>query len=191
MKRNLTLGSLFSGSGGFELAGTLAGITPVWNSEIESFPIRVTHKRFPNTRHYGNVKNISGKTLEPVDIITFGSPCQNLSMAGNRQGLEGKESGLFREAIRIIREMGKNQEPLSWTKEIPFLLRGEPLTPNLGESPNAVEESSLSRILQDKVPCKYYLSRKACPGILRRAEARGKELPGLLREALIRQAQFA
>ena len=105
MKRNLTLGSLFSGSGGFELAGTLAGITPVWNSEIEPFPIRVTHKRFPNTRHYGNVKNISGKTLEPVDIITFGSPCQNLSMAGNRQGLEGKESGLFREAIRIIREM--------------------------------------------------------------------------------------
>ena len=78
---------------------------------------------------------------------------------------------------------GKNQEPLSWTKEIPFLLRGEPLTPNFGESPNAVEESSLSRILQDKVPCKYYLSRKACLGILRRAEARGKELPGLLRDA--------
>ena len=74
---NLTLGSLFSGSGGFELAGLLAGITPVWNSEIEPFPILVTHKRLPQVRHYGDVSKLTGFELPPVDIITFGSPCQD------------------------------------------------------------------------------------------------------------------
>lgn len=86
--RNLTLGSLFDGSGGFPLAGLLAGIVPVWSSEIEPFAIRVTEKRLP-----------------PVDIITFGSPCQDMSIAGKRTGLSGNRSSLFHEAIRIIREM--------------------------------------------------------------------------------------
>lgn len=106
MKRKLTMGSLFSGSGGFELASVLAGITPVWASEIEPFPIRVTTKRLPNMKHYGDVSAISGAEVPPVDIITFGSPCQDLSTAnGNRQGLAGSRSGLFLEAIRIIKEM--------------------------------------------------------------------------------------
>ena len=69
----LTLGSLFSGSGGFELAGILAGITPVWSSEIEPFAIRVTTKRLPQVKHYGDVSSVSGAELTPVDIITFGS----------------------------------------------------------------------------------------------------------------------
>lgn len=101
----LKLGSLFDGSGGFPLAGMLEGIKPVWSSEIEPFPIRVTTKRLPQVRHYGDVSRMDGSQLEPVDIITFGSPCQDLSLAGKRQGLDGSRSGLFYEAVRIIREM--------------------------------------------------------------------------------------
>ncbi len=103
--KSLTLGSLFSGSGGFELGALLAGIKPVWNSEIEPFPIRVTTKRLPNVRHYGDVSLLNGVELEPVDIITFGSPCQDMSVAGKRSGLDGERSGLFYEAIRIVKEM--------------------------------------------------------------------------------------
>ena len=103
--KQLTLGSLFDGSGGFPLAGMLAGIIPVWASEVEPFPIRVTTKRLPSVKHYGDVSVLSGSELEPVDIITFGSPCQDLSVAGKRAGLEGERSGLFHEAVRIVKEM--------------------------------------------------------------------------------------
>ena len=103
--RNLTLGSLFDGSGGFPLAGLLAGIVPVWSSEIEPFPIRVTEKRLPQVQHFGNISGLHGAKLPPVDIITFGSPCQDMSIAGKRTGLSGSRSSLFHEAIRIIREM--------------------------------------------------------------------------------------
>ena len=105
MKRTLTLGSLFSGSGGFELGGILAGVTPVFASEIEPFAIRVTTKRLPGVKHYGDVSRLDGAKLPPVDIITFGSPCQDMSIAGKRAGLDGSRSGLFHEAIRIIKEM--------------------------------------------------------------------------------------
>ena len=104
-KETLTLGSLFSGSGGFELAGILSGIQPVWNSEIEPFAIRVTTKRLPGVQHFGDVSSLSGHDLPPVDIITFGSPCQDMSVAGKRAGLDAERSGLFHQAIRIIREM--------------------------------------------------------------------------------------
>ena len=103
--KTLTLGSLFSGSGGFELAGMLAGIEPIWASEIEPYPIRVTTKRLPQVRHYGDVAKLNGADLPPVDIITFGSPCQDMSVAGKRTGLAGEQSGLFHEAIRIVKEM--------------------------------------------------------------------------------------
>ena len=103
--RNLTLGSLFDGSGGFPLAGLLAGIVPVWSSEIEPFAIRVTEKRLPQVQHFGNISGLHGAKLPPVDIITFGSPCQDMSIAGKRTGLSGSRSSLFHEAIRIIREM--------------------------------------------------------------------------------------
>ena len=104
-KKPLTLGSLFDGSGGFPLGGLLAGITPVWASEIEPFPIRVTTKRLPFMKHYGNISAMDGGKIEPVDIITFGSPCQDMSVAGRRDGLDGKRSSLFYEAVRIIKEM--------------------------------------------------------------------------------------
>ena len=103
--KNMTLGSLFDGSGGFPLGGLLCGITPVWASEIEPFPIRVTTKRLPFVKHYGDIKRLNGADLEPVDIITFGSPCQDMSIAGKRDGLGGSRSNLFFEAVRIIKEM--------------------------------------------------------------------------------------
>ena len=101
----LTLGSLFDGIGGFPLAGIYAGMNPIWASEIEPFPIRVTRKRLPFMRHYGDIHKLHGEELEPVDVITFGSPCQNLSVAGKRAGLQGEQSSLFFEAVRIIKEM--------------------------------------------------------------------------------------
>lgn len=109
----MKLGSLFDGSGGFPLAGSLCGIEPVWAAEVEPYPIAVTTSRFPKMRHLGSVTDIDGAKVEPVDIITFGSPCQDLSVAGKRAGLkheangdeETTRSGLFMEAVRIIREM--------------------------------------------------------------------------------------
>ena len=103
--KNLTLGSLFDGSGGFPLGGMLAGITPVWASEIEPFAIRVTSKRMPFMKHYGDISQMDGSKIEPVDIITFGSPCQDMSVAGKRSGLDGTRSSLFYEAVRVIKEM--------------------------------------------------------------------------------------
>lgn len=133
MEKQFKMGSLFSGSGGFELAATLCGIEPVFASEIEPFPIRVTTKRFPHMKHYGDISSISGSQLEPVDLITGGSPCQDMSVAGKRKGMSkecpkcgyksvanedtdicpecGSEmqytrSGLFMEQIRVIKEEG-------------------------------------------------------------------------------------
>ena len=103
--RNLTLGSLFDGSGGFPLGGLISGITPLWASEIEPFPIRVTTKRLPQMKHYGDISKMNGGEIPPVDIITFGSPCQDMSVAGKRNGLGGSRSSLFYEAVRIIKEM--------------------------------------------------------------------------------------
>lgn len=102
----MKLGSLFDGSGGFPLAATMCGIIPVWASEVEPYPIAVTRSRFPKMRHLGDVSKVNGAEIEPVDIITFGSPCQDLSVAGKRAGInDGTRSGLFLEAIRIIKEM--------------------------------------------------------------------------------------
>ena len=102
----MTLGSLFDGSGGFPLGGILAGIEPRWSSEIEPFPVLVTHKRLPQVQHYGDVSTLNGAELPPVDIITLGSPCQDLSIAGKRAGIhDGDRSNLFFQAIRIIKEM--------------------------------------------------------------------------------------
>ena len=87
------------------MAGMRHGITPVWASEIEKFPIEVTKQHFPNMKHLGDITKINGAEIEPVDVVTFGSPCQDLSVAGKRAGLDGERSGLFMEAVRIIREM--------------------------------------------------------------------------------------
>ena len=102
----MTLGSLFDGSGTCPLAATLCGITPVWASEIEPYPIRVTRKNFPEMLHLGDITQINGAEIEPVDIVAFGSPCQGLSAAGAQKGIfDDDRSNLFFEAIRVIKEM--------------------------------------------------------------------------------------
>ena len=85
--------SLFDGSGGFPLAGVLCGIEPVMASEIEPYPIAVTRSRFPNMIHIGDVSKVNGADITPVDLITFGSPCQDLSVAGKRAGLKHEQNG--------------------------------------------------------------------------------------------------
>lgn len=105
MDRKMTLGSLFDGSGGFPLGAFLTGIKPLWASEVEPFPIRVTTRRFPKKKHYGDINKINGALIPPVDIITAGFCCQDLSVAGKRAGLQGERSGLFYQIPRIIKEM--------------------------------------------------------------------------------------
>lgn len=247
MKQEITMGSLFSGSGGFELAGSIFGIRPIWASEIEPFPILVTTKNFPEMKHLGDINKLNGADLEPVTIIAGGSPCQDMSIAGKREGLDGSRSNLFREQIRIIKEMresdraagrtgkqirprymvwenvpgafssnkGKDfqavlQEIVSITDEesnVPLPPKGKwqtagcimgdhfsiawrVLDAQYWECPKEESVSTLSQILEETPHQKYYLSEKACLGILRRAEKRGKELPEILRLALIRQAQM-
>ena len=101
----LTLGSLFDGAGTFPFAAQQCGVKALWASEIEPFPVEVTKKRFPEMKHLGDITKVDGAEIEPVDIVTFGSPCQDLSVAGKRAGLDGERSGLFMEAVRIIKEM--------------------------------------------------------------------------------------
>ena len=102
---DVKLGSLFDGSGTMPLCAVMCGGRAVWASEVEPYPIAVTRTHLPHMKHLGSVKGVRGDKIEPVDIITFGSPCQDLSIAGKRAGLGGGRSGLFWEAIRIIIEM--------------------------------------------------------------------------------------
>ena len=154
MKDKLTLGSLFDGSGGFPLGGLLCGITPVWSSEIEPFAVRVTTKRLPKVKHYGDVSALSGAELPPVDIITFGSPCQDMSIAGKRAGLDGSRSNLFYEAIRIVKEMrdktnGKYPRFIVW-ENVPGAFSS-----NGGDDFKAVLESVCS-VKEDKADIPRY-----------------------------------
>ena len=154
MKDKLTIGSLFDGSGGFPLGGLLCGITPVWSSEIEPFAVRVTTKRLPKVKHYGDVSTLSGEKLPPVDIITFGSPCQDMSIAGKRAGLDGSRSNLFYEAIRIVKEMrdktnGKYPRFIVW-ENVPGAFSS-----NGGEDFKAVLESVCS-VKEDKADIPRY-----------------------------------
>lgn len=101
----MKLGSLFDGIGGFPYSAQRHGITPVWASEIEAACVSITKRHFPEMQHLGDITQINGAEIEPVDVVTFGSPCQDLSVAGKRAGLDGARSGLFNHAMRIINEM--------------------------------------------------------------------------------------
>lgn len=107
VSKELTLGSLFDGLGGWQLAAVNSGIKPIWSSEIEKFPMDITKKWFPNTIQLGDITKLDGAEIPPVDIICAGSPCQDLSIAGKRAGLEGERSGLFRKAVDIVQGMQK------------------------------------------------------------------------------------
>ena len=104
-QQNLTLGSLFDGIGGFPYAASFFGIRALWASDILPCAVSVTKRRLPQMEHVGDITKLHGGTLPPVDIITFGSPCQDVSTAGRRRGIKGERSILFFEAIRIINEM--------------------------------------------------------------------------------------
>lgn len=232
----LTLGSLFDGIAGFPLAASRQGIETIWTSEIEENCIDISTKHFPQAIRLGDITKINGAEIPPVDIISFGSPCQDLSVAGKQAGLSGSRSGLFLEAVRIIREMraetnGEYPKYIIWENvagafssnkgedfrrvleeitesNIPMpasgkwaaagmvgvrgpgggncvLQHGEGLTLNFGESPNVERECILSAILEAETPDKYFLSAKACWGILERARKRQKEVPLILKIALL------
>ncbi|MCL2409948.1 MAG: DNA cytosine methyltransferase [Oscillospiraceae bacterium] len=129
--KQLTLGSLFDGIGGFPRAGSFFGIKPLWASEIMPRAVSVTMRHFPDMEHFGDITALDGAKLPPVDIITFGSPCQDLSTAGKRAGIDGKRSNLFFEAIRIIDEMreathGKYPKYAVWENVPGALSSGNP-----------------------------------------------------------------
>ena len=101
----MTLGSLFDGIGGWLLAAHHAGVTPLWASEIEPFPCSVTARHFPDVKQLGDITQIDPDEMVPVDIVCAGSPCQDLSIAGKRKGLDGERSGLFRTAVDLVRRI--------------------------------------------------------------------------------------
>ena len=230
MAAGLTLGSLFDGIAGFPLAAAGLGIKTMWTSEIEPNCIEIAARHFPEAKQLGDITKLNGADLAPVDIISFGSPCQNLSTAGNQKGLDGEKSQLFFEAVRVIDEMrcatnGKYPKYIIWenvagafssnkgqdfrrvleeiTKtNIPMPYsgrwaaagmvrsRGEVRlggcwTLNIGEYPSEENVSSLYAVLETTVPDKYFLSAKACWGILRRAQEKQKEIPQDLKIALL------
>lgn len=194
-----------------------------------------------NMIHLGDITKIHGNEIEPVDCITFGSPCQDLSIAGRRAGLAGERSGLFMEAVRIIKEMRSSTNGLHPTfaiwenvpgafssnsgedfravleelarigqadaavprpprgadgakpeqsPEMDGLWLGDSWTANISEWPSVESVSLLSSTLEASVPEKYYLSARACQGILTRASRRGKKLPDLLQTALLEMIEW-
>lgn len=100
-----TYGSLFSGVGGFDLGCDAAGWECAWQVEVDARCRAVLRRHWVNSDLYDDVRTVNGCDIEPVDVITYGFPCQDLSVAGKRAGLDGERSGLFFEAIRIINEM--------------------------------------------------------------------------------------
>lgn len=106
----MTLGSLFDGIAGFPLAAERQGIKTIWTSEIEANCTDIAKRHFPDAENLGDITKINGGNIPAVDIISFGSPCQDLSVAGEQKGLDGARSGLFMEAVRIVREMRKGNE---------------------------------------------------------------------------------
>lgn len=101
----MRVGSLFSGIGGFDLGFDRAGHETIWQVEIDANCRDVLRRWWPDTTIREDVRDCGSRNLEPVDIITFGSPCTDLSVAGKREGIHGQQSGLFFEAARIIGEL--------------------------------------------------------------------------------------
>lgn len=230
----LTLGSLFDGIGGWLLAAVRNGVKPVWSSEIEDFPMKVSHAHFPDVVQLGDVTKIDGSKVTPVDIICAGSPCQDLSVAGKQKGLAGSRSNLFFESVRIAREMREKTNGLYpkffvW-ENVPGAFSSnhghdfQAVLREIAETdipmPGTGRWAKAGMVRSERVgiawrvldaqywgvpqhrerifliagfgkwggPSKYYLSRKACVGILRRVKVRGKTLPRVLYLALLEQA---
>ena len=102
----LTYGSLFAGVGGFDMGMELAGYEPVFQVEWDKNCLKVLHHHWPTVPKWHDVCDVNGADLPPCDVLIFGSPCQDLSVAGKRAGLQdGEKSSMFFEAVRIIKEM--------------------------------------------------------------------------------------
>jgi DNA (cytosine-5)-methyltransferase 1 len=101
----LTHGSLFSGIGGFDLGFQRAGIETAWQVEIDAYCRRVLARHFPEAERFSDIRECGAHNLKPVDIISGGFPCQDISNAGKRAGIDGERSGLWSEYARIIREL--------------------------------------------------------------------------------------
>lgn len=101
----MKFGSLFAGIGGFDLGFERAGMECAWQSEIDPFCNRVLARHWPAVSRYGDIRELRGEDLEPVDLICGGFPCQDVSVAGRRVGLVGERSSLFFEFARIAEEM--------------------------------------------------------------------------------------
>lgn len=233
----MTLGSLFDGLGGWQIAACRAGIKPMWSSEIEKFPLKLTSIRFPQTKQLGDVTKMSADEIKPVDIITMGSPCQDLSIAGKRKGLAGERSGLFVTAVELVHAMrkltdGRYPKYVVWenvtgafssNKGMDFKSVLEAFTktsipvPRHGKwAKSGMVRSRICTVIWRTLDAqywgvpqrrrriflvadftdgggvqkKYFLSPKACRGILRRAAKIGKELPVRLEQVLMYQASL-
>jgi len=101
----LTVGSLFAGIGGFDLGFERNGFEVRWQAEQDKKAQAVLSARFPTARLYDDVRTVGAATVERVDVICGGFPCQDVSVAGKREGLGGERTGLFWEAVRIIDEL--------------------------------------------------------------------------------------
>src|SRR6185312_5367478 len=99
------MGSLFAGIGGFDLGFERAGFKTIWQVEIDSFCRRVLAKHFPEAERFEDVRDCGKHNLRPVDVICGGFPCQDISNAGKRAGIDGERSGLWSEFARIIGEL--------------------------------------------------------------------------------------
>ena len=153
--------------------------TPLWFSEIEAFPCALLQYHYPNIPNLGDMQNLPQKILHreipAPDVLIGGTPCQSYSYAGKRHSLNDERGGLMLTFINIANAIDKVR------KEESSML-------NTSDSPNVVAESLLSQVLENNVAAKYSLSPKACAGILRRAEMRGRALPPTLKAALVHLA---
>lgn len=147
----IKLGSLFDGIGVFPLAAAHVGIEAIWASEVAKVPISITKHHFPNMLHLGDIIKLDGGKIPPVDIITFGSPCQDLSIAGNRKGLSGEKSRLFYEAIRIIREMRENTNG-----RFPVFAIWENVTGAFSSNQRMDFQAVLEAFTEEKIPMPIY-----------------------------------
>ena len=103
--------SLFSGVGGFDLGLENAGMKTIYQCEWDKHATRILERHWPQVPRWGDISTLTAKEIlrhgTPPDVVAWGSPCQDLSVAGKRAGLEGERSGLFHEGIRIINELRK------------------------------------------------------------------------------------
>lgn len=143
-----TLGNFFSGSGAWELAGQIVGLKPVYESEIEAFPVRLEAERFPECIQLGDITKVNPEDVPYVDVLSNSSPCQNLSNAGNRKGLKGEQSELFTDVIRVtrgLRDLGRLPRFWCW-ENVPGALscsRGEDFRIVLQEIARVVQEDAV------------------------------------------------